>query len=515
MKISLYEGDALYALKKIPTGSVDLLVSDPPYGISFMSGGDKGIQWDAFNEITDIHNSGAYGKEKGFRFLPRQHSNFMIEFFTPIWTEALRVLKPGSFAFVMASPRSDVYSRQIIAMENAGFNLEFTNINWIYLSGFPKSQNISKSVDRKLGYERDRKKNESPIAWSKNWETDHTGYSDEAISDEAISDEAKSLDGSFAGFQVKPSFEPIIVAMKPLSEPTYVDQALANKHGITWLDDGRVPYTSESEKRIMKSNPNHNSPHPNDHVSKGNGILGSYREEFPAWESPEKGRFPANLLVSDSALDTGKITKSSRNFMSPDKGGTGNSLVFRDETPEYRGYDDSGSFSRYFSLDAWWDQKLKELPEEVQKIFPFLYVPKPSPGEKNQGIYNIPETVNDGRDTPIDNPFQRGETLRKNLHATVKPVQLMSYLITLGSRPGDVVLDPFCGSGTTLIASRILKRDGIGIEKDPKYAEIIKYRLNWGNSMDVDEWVYRKIEKDSVVSAQDQSSSLKDAMETF
>ena len=101
-------------------------------------------------------------------------------------------------------------------------------------------------------------------------------------------------------------------------------------------------------------------------------------------------------------------------------------------------YGDSGSFSRYFSLDSW-----------TEKTLPFLITPKPSKAEKGPN----------------------------NKHPTVKSRKLMSYLITMGSREGDVILDPFCGSGTVLIAARQLARDFIGIEISQEYVEIANNRL--------------------------------------
>ena len=129
-------------------------------------------------------------------------------------------------------------------------------------------------------------------------------------------------------------------------------------------------------------------------------------------------------------------------------------------------YGDVGSYSRFFDLDKWFDT-----------TFPFLAVPKASTSEKNKGLDKWISKVNDGRQTPIDNPFQRGETIRKNTHATVKPIKLMSWLITLLSRPNDVILDPFMGSGTTCIAAKLLKRNYIGIEKELEYLEIAQQRI--------------------------------------
>ena len=97
------------------------------------------------------------------------------------------------------------------------------------------------------------------------------------------------------------------------------------------------------------------------------------------------------------------------------------------------------------------------MPDYVQRIFPFLYVPKPSSGERNEDL--------------------AGEVRAKNIHPTVKPLKLMTYLITIGSRSGDTILDPFMGSGTTGVASKILHRDFIGFEIDGNYFEIAQQRI--------------------------------------
>lgn len=111
--------------------------------------------------------------------------------------------------------------------------------------------------------------------------------------------------------------------------------------------------------------------------------------------------------------------------------------------------------------------------------FPFAIFPKASKSEKNKGLENRElVTVGDGRKKAIDNAFQRGKTERKNSHPTVKPLKLMSYLITLTTREGDTVLDPFVGSGTTVVAAKQLGRKGIGIEREPEYAEIAQARVD-------------------------------------
>jgi len=199
---------------------------------------------------------------------------------------------------------------------------------------------------------------------------------------------AKALDGAYAGFQPKPAVEVIIVAMKPCTERTYTEQSEANGKGVTWLDDCRIPNNE-------------------------NGI----------------GRFPANLIVSDSVL---------------------------------------GEHSKFFDLNRWAEEDL-----------PFICLPKASRKEKEAGLDEVAERIvqEDYRTKENNVPNKLRPEPRKNPHPTVKPLKLMAYLITMGSREGDIVLDPFSGSGTTCIAAMMLNRNFIGIEISPEYHEIALKRL--------------------------------------
>ena len=466
------QGDSLNLLKSIPDNSVDAIITDPPYGISFMNN-----DWDKFNEITDITNQGSYAKYTGIKTLSRNKPFGMLKFFVPIWKEAIRVLKPGAFVFVMCSPRQDVLAQQILALSEAGFNTGYTSIYWTYASGFPKAVNVSKAVDRKLGIEREITGTDQKFgrADSGIYQLNNQGLPDKyefARKDNPASEQAKALSGAYAGFQPKPAVEIILVAMKPLSEKSYVDQALKNGKGITWLDNGRIPYR---DKEDMKSAVwGTDSPISvygwaggNDHKGENDGRLSS-----------EKGRFIANLLVSDDILDNGEITKSGggRRMLMHGRGKGYGFNPMGDNAPDIP--IDEGSFSRYFDLDAWYSRNVESLPDYVRKVLPFLIVPKASTGERNKGIEGFEEqTVDDGRDKSIDNPFQRGETPRKNIHPTVKPVKLMSYLVSIATRPGETVLDPFMGSGTTGVACKILGREFIGFELKKEYFEIAENRI--------------------------------------
>src|SRR4030095_6763367 len=358
----ILNGDSLQHLKEIQDNGIDLILTDPPYGISFM-----GKDWDKALPSLDI------------------------------WKECFRVLREGKLAFVMCSPRQDVLSRMIINLEDAGFRTNYTSIYWSYASGFPKAKN--------------------------------------------------NKDGSYVGFQPKPAVEIILVVSKGKT--------------LTWLDDCRIPYQSEQDKDAGWHEGEGTFGYRKYTESRGYDII---NKELEKQNPPnQKGRFPANLLVSDDILNDGKNHKVGDidQFRRTDNKIYGKSNV----GDRYTKQGDSGSYSRYFSLDAW-------------KTYPFIITPKASKSERNSGLeHREPIKVNDGRQTPIDNPFQRGETLRTNTHPTVKPLKLFSYLITMGSREGDIVLDPFCGSGTTCIAAEQLHRKWIGVEINPDYIQIAKARM--------------------------------------
>lgn len=389
----IIHGDSLIELAKLADNSVDLLCTDPPYGYSFM-----GKSWD--KTLPDIG----------------------------IFKECLRVLKPGAFAFVMSAPRSDVCARMMLLLEDAGFNIGFTPIYWTYASGFPKAQNMGKVVDKRNGVEREvvgRNPNSR-----ENCDISNTLYESGTVGKTAhITKGSGPLEGSYGGFQPKPAVEVIVVAMKPISEKTYVDQALANGKGITWLDDARIPVAPDDRQEYGRDK---ELPHANT-----TNALGKFAKVEP-YIRPDAGRFPANLLVSDDVLNDGRVYKqATRTYRAGTKASMLPGQTQNTYTEDKVVQGSEGSYSRFFSLDAW------------AKTLPFIAVPKASKGEK-------------GKDCT---------------HPTVKPLKLMSYLITLGSRPGDVVLDPFLGSGTTAIAAKNLGRECIGIEREEEYIRIAEARL--------------------------------------
>jgi site-specific DNA-methyltransferase (adenine-specific) len=471
----LIQGDCLKVLPTLTKESIDLIVTDPPYGLEFM-----GKDWDRAVPPVDV------------------------------WRECLRVLKCGAFAFIMSSPRLDCLGQMSMSLQKAGFNVGFTPIYWAYASGFPKAINIGQAVDKRLGIKRDviGSTGTMPIQTSgkRNSEASANGKfeREENLITQAPSPKAKALDGSYGGFQPKPAVEIIIVAMKPLSEKTYADQALKNQKGITWLDDCRIPIDPNRDDMLREVD---RKQRISQTWEQGSGFK---NEKNSLTDVREEGRFPANLLVSDNILDNGKETKGNyieKPSVCDEEANTWGGTVQRNRGE--RGYDDSGGFSRYFSLDAWWIKRVKKVPKSVQKTFPFLIVPKASKSERNKGLDNLPEKemphstsmkcakcglpILCGTGQPTCQCVEKEEVRQKtkNFHPTVKPLKLMSYLITLGSREGDVILDPYVGSGTTLQSAIILNRSCIAVDIEKEYCEIAKAKCFGKNRLDFSEEKYR------------------------
>ena len=464
----IINGDSLKVLKKLEDESVDLVCTDPPYGYSFMN-----RDWDKAVPALEI------------------------------WQECLRVLKPGGFCFVMSAPRSDVQSRMMVRLEDAGFNIGFTPIYWTYATGFPKATNVGKMVDKKLGKQRkvvgqrkdilEKQAKDLERGYRKIKDSFDKGAPDRnngfktvsADITEPSSDEAKSLEGSYVGYQPKPAVEVVLVAMKPIEESSYIEQAMKNGKGITWLDDCRIPTDESLDGGAYAKNPTPRegkdmwtSDRKKETKCFERGGAGEYKQ-------PD-GRFAANLIVQDDVLNDGVKRSKGKHTDS----GSGSGGIWQESTgkPAGRTYGDEGSFSRFYDLDSWWKSQIHKLPESVQKTFPFMIVAKASKSEKNKGLEHLPKkksssmpgrrNAEDMSNSKIDHDVtDRFVTEKQNVHPTVKPIELMSYLITLGSREGDVVVDPFVGSGTTCIAAKMLDRKYIGIEKEKDYAIIAKTRV--------------------------------------
>jgi DNA modification methylase len=320
------------------------------------------------------------------------------------WEHCERVLKPGSFMFVFCGPRQDMMYRMMKNIEEGGFKINFTSLYWAFSSGQPKGMHINRALE---------KREETSIS---------------------------ELEGWYAGYQPRPAVEIIIVAMKPLSENNYLEQAKSTHKGCTNLEAAKIPV-----------------------------------------QDSDNSRFPANLLINDNAIDDGRVYKAPSGTIKRPLGRgavfNGNTCGFTDRVGE--GYGDSGSFSRYFDLDAWFGKKIRDLPEDVQKTFPFLISGKASKKEKESGLEDFPDLPAGAAQFRRDGSLDGKVVISKNPHPAVKPVSILQMLITLGSRKGDLVLDPYMGTGSTGIAASMLSRKFVGIDIDEQYCKIADARISW------------------------------------
>jgi len=373
-----------------------------------------------------------------------------IAFGTEIWIEALRVLKPGGFLLAFGGTRT--YHRLVCGIEDAGFEIRDT-IMWLYGSGFPKSLNIGKQIDKIQGNERERlgiKQKLVPVAKTDNYSNDRTNGVGLGFKNE-FEDTKGSSEWEGWGTALKPACEPIVVARKPLSEKNVALNVLKWGTGGINIDDCRIG------TEIWKHKAGNISPYGNENVwdTKGN---------TPDIDREGIGRFPANIILDEEAgqmLDeqSGELISGYTASHHKQSGRNKDGIIIN-------------------------DNKFKTLPSRKQALDKggasrFFYCAKASKSERNFGCEGMEEKPIDIQQPHNSKDLEeRYKMTSKNNHPTVKPIKLMEYLIKLVSREGATILDPFLGSGTTLLACHKLNRNGIGIEKEEEYIKIAKARLN-------------------------------------
>lgn len=410
-------GDCRALMAEMEDCSVDAVVCDPPYELNFMGKG-----WDA---------SGiAYDQE--------------------VWKQALRVLKPGGHLLAFSGSRT--YHRMTVAIEDAGFEIR-DQIMWVYGSGFPKSHDVSKAIDKAAGVEREVIGSVTIPGYAKsnveNGQQSRSSKEFDVTSKTAITPEAQQWQGW--GTALKPAHEPICMARKPL-ETTVAGNVL--KHGVGGLNiDGcRVEAPDGyTENRVTQGG---------DHFSVGS----DEKTRGTTFNPNQAGRFPANLIHdgSDEVLALFPHTKSG--YTDGTKSGVQRSTFGKYGAGTFaESYGDEGSAARFFytAKASQWDRNggLDDLDDKPSAASEF----RPNHAEKAA-------MGEDG------NPYGRWSP-RKNIHPTVKPTDLMRYLCRLVTPPNGLVLDPFCGSGPTGRAALLEGFSFIGCELSEEYAEIARGRI--------------------------------------
>ena len=380
--IILY-GNNIDLLRELPDNSIDSIVTDPPYELGFM-----GKQWD---------NTGiAYSVE--------------------LWAECLRVLKHGGHLLSFSGSRT--YHRMVVAIEDAGFEIR-DQIMWVYGSGFPKSLNISKAIDKAAGAEREVVGHSNVNVYKDN--KNHKFYVQGEGNPEYGKGEITAPNTIEAqqwagwGTALKPAHEPIVMARKSI-QGTVANNVL--KHGVGGINiDGCRVKTEEvftelpnrawaniQGQSYAESNHNHRDGSNAEAIEKLNDL----------------GRFPANFIHDGS------------------------------------------------------DEVLALLDDAAR----FFYCAKANKSERNAGLDTL-ETVVAGDMTGRSNGSMGSITMNKNHHPTVKPLALMRYLVKLVTPINGTVLDPFAGSGSTLVACVLEGFKSVGIEITADYLPIINGRVQW------------------------------------
>ena len=528
--VTLFHGDCREVLKTLPDNSVDSIVTDPPYELGFM-----GKKWD---------NSG-------------------VAYDVTVWQECLRVLKPGGH--VLAFGGSRTWHRLAVAVEDAGFELR-DSIAWLYGSGFPKSLDVSKAIDKSQGQNQARQLQftawmrasgltaskardvlfEAGLITEKSNQASHyfaetigsqpaiataemfralrpylppvpeeierlvaertgiewTAYKQREVIGQRVTgaamsgkksglavgtggtdfgsgqnlvnetapatSEAKAWEGW--GTALKPAFEPVVVGRKPLVG-TVAENVLEWGVGGLNIDGSRIG---------MKDGDGWDVPIPQAKTAHPSWTSGATDRTGVDWtdkrQTPHvQGRWPANVIldkVTAGLLDeqsgvskSGKPGVRSADGFNASVYGKGMGIAAGDANGEYG---DSGGASRFF------------------------YVAKASKRDRNEGLEDLPKFNRykkggvGGTGGKRDVSVAENATPVSNFHPTVKPTQLMRYLIKLVTPPGGTVLDPFTGSGSTGKAALLDGFQFVGAELTEEYLPIIEGRLRWASEQEAE-----------------------------
>lgn len=429
--VTLYHGDCIAVMRELPDSSVDAVVTDPPYGINFM-----GKAWDGA-AIAQAAVSGVDHTKTRERSASMHAGSYDLSLkgntafgeWSYGWaTEALRVLKPGGHLLAFGGTRT--WHRLAVAIEDAGFEVR-DSIAWMYGSGFPKSLDVSKAIDKAAGAEREvvGKGVSGTTAGMQN-----LGPSGITGGDYDITAPATPAARQWQGWgtALKPAFEPVVVARKPLIG-TVAENVLTHGTGALNVDRCRLP--------ISADDPIHGAvwtTRPSKIGLNSVGFVTSNADGDKREADTSKGRWPANVILDESQaaeLDrqSGEASYNPAGSFGTNKRDDNNNGIYgggkgiTKAGMDVFGYGDRGGASRFF------------------------YTAKADSSER---------------------PRVNGVA-----HPTVKPLDLMRYLVRLVTPPGGTVLEPFAGSGTTLEACIVEGFSVIGIELTEEYLPLITQRI--------------------------------------
>ena len=408
---------------------VDAVVTDPPYHLTSIV---KRFGKDG-SAPAQFGTDGAF-KRASTGFMGKEWDGGDIAFDPMTWSLCLGLLKPGGHLIAFSASRN--YHRMAVAIEDAGFEIR-DQIMWLYGSGFPKSLNIGKVMDKRLGNERE-------VIGTK---ITNVGMQGNNYKRGSESGEVEVTKGNSEwegwGTALKPAHEPIVLARKPISEKSIADNVLKWGTGGINIDGCRI---------------------------EGNDAV--YPDTNPDFRDVGKQSKEAIGIDKLSFGQTQNVARKKvvRKSRSEDGVWTNENSGMKAEGTEFADADPRGRFPANVMHDG--------LEESWARYF---YCPKVSKIERHGGLDSFETKVGVNGNKWTDQDYRRGDTKptteRKNTHPTVKPVELMKYLCRLVTPKGGTVLDPFMGSGSTGMAAKDEGFDFIGIEKEREYYDIAEARI--------------------------------------
>jgi site-specific DNA-methyltransferase (adenine-specific) len=453
MQFTIKQGMNQDILKNYPDDYFDSIVTDPPYGIEFL-----GKDWDK--------NTGA----------------------VETWQECLRVLKPGGHLLAFSAART--YHHLATNIESVGFEIR-DQIMWIYGSGFPKAQDVGKNIQKRIGVEKTKPQkglnafnNKGKTAPKVAFNLEDAEYGNKKDDIITTSPEAQQWEGWKTA--LKPAHEPIVMARKPFKGST-IDNVLEHGVGALNIDATRIP-TDDVIVCGAGTNNTFNKFNAENNID-GPGTGNKINPGQPKWQQDEQGRFPSNVL--------GEIPDYQKYFYCPKVSRAERHCGFEQKNiPTTSGgmYDNHGTGKMYSigtdmkttnnqtgSLgrmkDAYAKGSLDHIPTDSSGMFDNHY------NGEGQGTYMATKkgSLDQREKIPGQHWGERqlgaNDKVKGNNHPTVKPVELMKYLIKLVTPEGGRVLDPFNGSGSTGMAAVELGYEYTGCELDPNYVEIAERRI--------------------------------------
>ena len=459
---TVHTGDSLEVLKTLPAGSVEAVVTDPPYGLGDMSPAKVA-------ECLQAWASGDTWTPTGKGFMGKQWDAWVPP--PELWREVLRVLKPGGHAIVFAGSRTqDIMS---VSLRLAGFEVRDT-LQWLYGSGFPKSLDVSKAVDKRGG---------AVASFAQFRDAMRAAMVRTGVTRSVLQ---AALGNHMLSHYLTQGAQP--------ATPTLQDY-LVIRHTLQMGDTWDHLFLPPAQREVI-------GQYAGDMGGLGGARLGQAHGDItapatepaqqwqgwgtalkPAYEPAILARKPLDGTVAQNtlahgcgALNIDACRVGEEVVTTHGKGTMGGATPIVPLRPDFQGASHVGRWPANVILDEDAAELLDAQTGEPTSRF--FYTAKAPRAEREAGLgARARRSWAEGAAALTDGPYNSGTTERANHHPTVKPIALMRYLVKLVTPPHGTVLDPFTGSGSTGCAAALERVNFVGIELDPEYAEIARTRI--------------------------------------